>query len=484
MTVTRFAPSPTGYLHIGSLRTALYAYLLAHHDQGRFILRIEDTDQSREVTGATEKVLEILEKFGLFWDEGLFVSADDKITEKGENGPYIQSKRLAIYKKYAEQLVADGHAYHCFCSAERLTELRDRQTAEKLPPRYDGHCLSLSPEEINKRISAGEPYVIRLKVPKEGEVEFNDAIRGKIVFKNNEIDDQVLMKSDGFPTYHLAVVVDDHLMEVSHILRGDEWLSSTPKQILLYQFFGWTMPVFAHLPVITNPDHTKLSKRQGDVAVEQYLAKGYLPEAIINYMVLLGWHPSSDREFFTLSELVEAFSLERVSASSAVFDPEKLKWFNAHYLKEKSVAELVNLCQPFLPQVEPEKLEKIIASTRDRLNILSDIVEIAEVYLTIADYEPSLLNFKQTPQERTVDALSAFINKLESAEIDWTAENLKQLLVKVAEENNFSNGEIFWPVRIAVSGLAKSQPPEEIMAVLGKEESLNRLRSACEKIKN
>jgi glutamyl-tRNA synthetase len=482
MTVTRFAPSPTGYLHIGGLRTALYAYLLAKHDQGRFILRIEDTDQSREVTGATENILVILKKFGFTWDEGLFLSANDEITEKGANGPYIQSKRLELYKKYAEQLVVSGHAYHCFCSSERLAELRDKQTAEKLPPRYDGHCRDLSPEEINKRISAGEPYVIRLKVPREGEVEFIDPIRGKITFACAEVDDQVLMKSDGFPTYHLAVVVDDHLMEVTHVLRGDEWLPSTPKQILLYQYLNWEMPVFAHLPVITNPDHTKLSKRQGDVAVEQYLAKGYLPEAIINYMVLLGWHPTGDREFFTLSELVEVFSLARVSPSSAIFDLEKLKWFNAHYLKEKSVAELVNLCQPFLPQVEPEKLEKIIASTRDRLNILSDIIEIAEVYLTIADYAPLLLNFKQTPPERTTDALSAFINKLESVEIDWTAENLKQLLMTVGAENNFSNGEIFWPTRIALSGLAKSQPPEEIMAVLGKEESLNRLRNAKNKL--
>ncbi len=324
----RFAPSPTGYLHIGGLRTALYNYLFAKNNNGKFILRIEDTDRNRYVEGAVENLISTLNWIGLKYDEGP--------DAKGEFGPYMQSQRLDIYKKYANDLLENGKAYCCFCTPERLQELREEQQRQKLPQaKYDKHCLNLTKDEIKEKLESGIPHVIRLNVPADQKVTFDDVIRERVEFDTSNIDDQVLIKSDGFPTYHLANVVDDHLMKITHVIRGEEWLSSTPKHILLYDFFEWEKPVFAHLPLLLNPDRSKLSKRQGDVAVEDYQSKGYLKETLINFVALLGWNAGDDKEFYYLDELVEKFSLERVNKAGAVFDLQKLNWLNAEHLRKK-----------------------------------------------------------------------------------------------------------------------------------------------------
>ena len=340
----RFAPSPTGYLHVGGLRTALYNYLFAKKHGGVFILRIEDTDRNRFVDGALESLIRSLENLGLHHDEGPYLDGDT-IVERGDHGPYIQSKRLDMYRHYADELLANGHAYHCFCTSERLEKLRADQTALKQAPRYDKQCLSLSKDEVKRRIEAGEPYVIRLDVAFErGEIVFHDLVRGQVKIHAKDIDDQVLMKSDGFPTYHLANVVDDHLMEISHVIRGEEWLPSTPKHILLYEAFGWEQPEFAHLPLLLNPDKSKLSKRQGDVAVEDYLRKGYLKEALINFVALLGWNPGqgSTQEVFSLEELTFAFDINHVHKAGAVFDLRKLDWLDRKSTRLNSSHEWIS----------------------------------------------------------------------------------------------------------------------------------------------
>ncbi|MFA6460574.1 MAG: glutamate--tRNA ligase, partial [Patescibacteria group bacterium] len=347
MIKTRFAPSPTGYLHIGSLRTALYNYLFAKQNKGIFMLRIEDTDQKREVSGALESLIQTLQKMGLNWDEGPVMDKDLNLTEKGQFGPYLQSNRLKIYHEQALKLVKEGKAYYCTCSPERLAQLRTDQEAKNEAPRYDGHCRDL--EIKAEKPNGNQPFVIRLKIPQDREVVFNDVIRGEVKFKSTEIDDQVLIKSDGYPTYHLANVVDDHLMEVTNVVRGEEWLPSTPKHILLYEAFGWQAPQFAHLPLLLNADKSKLSKRQGDVAVEDYLAKGYLPEALINYVALLGWHPNDNNEIFSLADLVKHFNLNKVQKGGAIFDVNKLNWFNCYYIKQLPEKELLQRCAEFLP---------------------------------------------------------------------------------------------------------------------------------------
>ena len=332
----RFAPSPTGYLHVGGLRTALYNYLFARKNNGKFILRIEDTDRNRYVEGAVEKLISSLKWCGLEYDEGPDV--------EGQYGPYMQSERLALYKQHAQQLVDAGKAYYCFCTPERLEALREDQQRRKLPQaKYNKLCLSLSKKEIDEKLSSGIQHVIRLNVEPDQKIIFDDIIRGKIEFESNNVDDQVLIKGDGYPTYHLANVVDDHLMEISHVIRGEEWLSSTPKHVLLYNFFGWEKPHFAHLPLLLNPDRSKLSKRQGDVAVEDYRDKGYLKDALVNFVALLGWNAGDDQEFYYIDELIQKFSLEKVNKSGAVFDLEKLNWLNAEHLRKKSNDELLKM---------------------------------------------------------------------------------------------------------------------------------------------
>jgi glutamyl-tRNA synthetase len=369
----RFAPSPTGYLHVGGLRTALYNYLYAKKNGGKFILRIEDTDRNRLVEGAIENLIKTLHWVGLEYDEG-----PDK---GGEYGPYIQSERLDIYKKYTDQLVQEKKAYYCFCSAERLAEVREQQQKEGFQPKYDKHCLHLSPSEAEEKLKSGAPYVIRMNIEPDQHIIVEDVIRGKVEFNSSIVDDQVLLKSDGFPTYHLANVVDDHLMKITHVIRGEEWLSSTPKHVLLYQFFGWEIPVFAHLPLLLNPDKSKLSKRQGDVAVEDYRAKGYSKEALINFVALLGWNAGDDREFYYLNELAEHFSLERVNKSGAVFNVEKLNWLNAEHLRTKSSEELLKDLKAELAEskyknekYDDAKLIKVIDAMRERVSFIKEII--------------------------------------------------------------------------------------------------------------
>ena len=340
----RFAPSPTGFVHIGSLRTALYNYLFAKHAGGEYILRVEDTDRTRLVDGAIENMLNAMKWAGVNHTEGVMLDENGNVTQKGEYGPYIQSERLDIYQKYIKELLDSGKAYYCFCTKERLDAVREQQKEAGETPRYDGHCRDLTPEEVQAKIDAGEPYVIRLRLPEDHKITFTDLVRGDMEFNTNDLDDQVLIKTDGFPTYHFAVVVDDHLMKITHIIRGEEWVSSTPKHVYLYEAFGWEKPVFVHLPNILNTEKKKLSKRQGDVAVEDFKKKGYLPEGLVNYVALVGWSPEDNQEIFSMEELEKAFSIERVSKSGGVFDTEKLNWVNHHYMKEADDAVLAELC--------------------------------------------------------------------------------------------------------------------------------------------
>jgi len=346
-TRVRFAPSPTGYVHIGSLRTALYDYLYAKGKKGKYILRIEDTDRSRFVEGALENLIKSLEWAGIKHDEGVFIE-NGNIVQKGEYGPYIQSERLDLYKKYIEILLEKGLAYRCFCSKERLDKVREEQKRNGQTPMYDKHCRNLSQEEIDKKLKEGKEYVIRLKIPENEDVKFKDLIRGTISINSKEIDDQVLIKSDGFPTYHFAVVVDDYLMKISHIIRGEEWLTSTPKQVILYNFFGWEVPSFVHLPTVLNKDKKKLSKRQGDVSVSDFKDSGYLPQALVNYLALVGWSPKGNNEIFSMEDLIEEFSFQNVSKTGGVFDIEKLNWVNSQYIKKYDNKELYELIKPFV----------------------------------------------------------------------------------------------------------------------------------------
>ena len=344
----RFAPSPTGFVHIGSLRTALYNYLFAKKMGGEYILRVEDTDQTRLVDGAIENMLTGMAWGGVNHTEGVVLDENGNITQKGEYGPYVQSERLDIYKDYISQLLDNGQAYYCFCTKERLDEVREKQKEAGETPKYDGHCRDLTKEEVEAKIAAGVPHVIRLRLPENHVIKFTDLVRGETEFNTNDLDDQVLIKTDGFPTYHFAVVVDDHLMKITHVIRGEEWVSSTPKHVYLYEAFGWEAPTFVHLPNILNSEKKKLSKRHGDVAVEDFKKKGYLPEGLINYVALVGWSPEDNQEIFSMEELENSFSVERVSKSGGVFDTEKLNWVNQHYIKDADDAYLTDLALPFL----------------------------------------------------------------------------------------------------------------------------------------
>lgn len=483
---TRFAPSPTGYLHIGGLRTAYYNYLFARKNKGKLILRIEDTDQERYVHGSIEALIKTLEQVGINYDEGPYLE-NDKIAYRGENGPYVQSKRLGLYREFAKQLVESEHAYFCFCSKERLDLVRKQQELAKLPTKYDRHCANLTREQVRAKIEAGDPYVIRLKVP-AGETSFNDIIRGTITIKNSEVDDQILLKSDGFPTYHLAVVIDDHLMGISHIIRGEEWLSSTPKHVILYQSFAWELPEFAHLPLILNPDKSKLSKRQGDVAVEDFLAKGYLPEALINFVALLGFNPKDDQEIYSREELEEMFNLKKVNKSGAVFDVQKLNWLNEHYLRTKSENELLELMEPWLKTApnlpEREVLKKIIVVEKPRLTLLNDILDKLADYQELPDYDPKLLVWKKSNKEdaaRQIHGILVFLESLEKEK--FASVDLLEAAIKgYIKDNNLDNGCVLWPVRVALSGKSASPSPFELLWIFGAEQGIDRLKKALEKL--
>jgi glutamyl-tRNA synthetase len=486
MTVkTRFPPSPTGYLHIGSLRTVLYNYLHAKKHRGTLLVRIEDTDQARLVTGAIESLIRTLKEVGLSYDEGPVILDDGSIGSKGELGPYIQSERLEIYKEHVQKLINGGHAYYCFCSKERLDETRTQQQLAKLPTKYDRTCLKLSADEVQQKLTAGEPSVVRLKIP-EGETVFDDIVRGTIKINNSEIDDQVLLKTDGFPTYHLAVVVDDHLMGVTDVIRGEEWISSVPKHIILYQAFGFPLPRFAHLPLILNPDRSKLSKRQGDVSVEDFLAKGYLPEALLNFVALLGFNPSGDREIYTLKELEESFELSKVNKSGAVFDQEKLRWMNGQYIKQTDTKKLLELLRGMgiANDVPDNALEKIVQIEKERLEILSDLEERLDMYTQEPKYDVEMLVWKKSDILDAKKQLEGILGLLESQQETIFEQSLliEEVIKEYIKGNELQNGNVLWPLRVALSGAKQSPGPFELLWVLGKKESIQRINNALSKL--
>jgi glutamyl-tRNA synthetase len=476
----RFAPSPTGYLHVGGLRTALYNYLFAKHHDGKFILRIEDTDQSRKVEGAVENLIATLDWSGVHYDEGP--------GKDGGHGPYVQSERLNTYSKHAEQLVQLDNAYYCFCTPERLEEVRKEQMAKKLDPRYDRHCRNIPKEEATKRKESGERFVIRMKVPLEGEMTFEDTIRGKVTIAHQMLDDQVIIKSDGYPTYHLAVVVDDHLMEISHVIRGEEWLPSTPKHILLYRYFGWDLPIFAHLPLLLNPDKSKLSKRQGDVAVEEYRAKGYLHEAIINFVAFLGWNPGDEHEIFSLDQLVQEFSLERVGKSGAVFNVEKLNWLNFQHLRLKPDSEVLAMLRHLLQQSDfagkqfsDEYLLTVISAMRERVTFVTDFVEKSPYFFQAPQqYQADIVKkrwAKDAPERLRI--LAQEFSKLSNP----TKSDYEAALHRAAEALSITNSDLIHPLRLAVSGVGAGPGLYDILTVIGKDETIRRITAAIERLK-
>lgn len=481
---TRLAPSPTGYIHIGNLRTALWDYFLAKKHGGQFVLRIEDTDQERFVDGAIESLLTTLDKFAITHDEGPFLKEDGAIEERGEFGPYVQSQRLTIYKRYADELVAKGFAYACFCSSERLDEMRAQQIAAKQTPKYDRRCLKLGAEEVSRRIAAGEAYVIRMKIP-EGTSTFDDAIRGHISFNNADVDDQVIIKSNGFASYHLAVVVDDHLMHITHVMRGEEWIPSTPKQIILHKMLGWDMPVYAHVPLLLNQDKTKLSKRKGDVLVENYLAKGYLPAALLNFIATLGFNPTSDREIYEIDELVAAFDLAKVNKSGAVVNVEKLDWMNHQYLMKLSEDELVQVATPFLSIVgNADVIRRALVIERMRVNRLDEFNSHLESYFALPPYDSAMLVWKKADAADAANNLRRMRNLI--AEMPEEACTSIELIEKTIREyivgNELQNGNVLWPLRVALSGQEKSASPFELMWALGRATTLDRIDVALTKL--
>jgi glutamyl-tRNA synthetase len=476
----RFAPSPTGFLHIGGLRTALYNYLFAKNKNGKIVLRIEDTDQKRFVEGAVENLISTLKWAGIDFDEGPDAG--------GNTGPYLQSLRLNIYKDHSHKLIQNRNAYYCFCSPERLEALREVQQKQKLPQaKYDKHCLNLSENEIREKLDSGIPYVIRLNVQPDQKVIFNDVIRETVEFETNNIDDQVLIKSDGFPTYHLANVVDDHLMGITHVIRGEEWLSSTPKHIILYDHFGWEKPVFAHLPLLLNPDKSKLSKRQGDVAVEDYRDKGYLKEALINFVALLGWNFGDDKEFYEMNELIEKFSLERVHKSGAVFNIEKLNWLNFEHLRKKTNDEVLKLLRLEINKAgfdnknyPDEYLLKVISVMKERVGFVKEYISKSPYFFNSPlEYDQSIIQKRW--KEDSAELLKRYNEKINSLSPAFK-EEYENVLKQVASEANVKIGYLIHPLRLAVSGTGEGPGVFDIVDILGKDETIKRINTAIEKI--
>ena len=483
MTVkTRFAPSPTGYLHIWSLRTVLYNYLYAKQKWGKFMLRVEDTDRTRLVEDSIDNMLKILEKFGM--------TPDEWPNKDWGNWPYIQSKRLDIYHKYIKELIEKDKAYYCFCTPERLTELREEQQALKLPTKYDGHCRFLSEEEIQEKLNAKIPYTVRLKVPKDEIVEFRDAVKWKISIPSKDVDDQVLLKTDGFPTYHFAVVIDDYLMKVTDIIRWDEWIPSTPKHVLIYRAFGWEIPNISHIPPLIWANKKKLSKRDWDVAVEQYLEKGYLIEAIINYLALLGWNPKTTEEFFSMSELIERFDLSSVHKAGAYFDIERLDFFNAHYLKNIEIKELYKKFKQYLKEYDSEFLEKI-SNYSDEYNIkildeLKTRIKKFDEFKEFTTYfyweysfpdDDLILNPKMKLENRedVEKALNISLDILENENFE-NIDDLKNLFIEKIKKAEMKNGQVLWPTRCVLSWEKFSPGAFEMIYILWKEESISRIK--------
>ena len=476
---TRYAPSPTGRMHVGNLRTALYAYLIAKHEGGDFILRIEDTDQERYVEGAVEIIYRTLEKTGLLHDEG-----PDK---DGGVGPYVQSDRQksGLYMKYAKELIDKGEAYYCFCDKERLASLTQTVAGQEINI-YDKHCLHLSKEEIEANLAAGKPFVIRQNNPTEGTTTFHDDIYGDITVDNSELDDMILIKSDGFPTYNFANVVDDHLMGITHVVRGNEYLSSSPKYNRLYEAFGWEIPEYVHCPLITDENHQKLSKRCGHSSYEDLIEQGFLSEAIVNFVALLGWSPEDNNEIFSLEELVKIFDYHHLSKSPAVFDYTKLKWMNGEYMKAMDFDRFYEMAKPYIDEVIKKDLDKkkIAAMVKTRIEIFPDIKEHIDFFEELPEYDVAMYTHKKmkTNAETSLEVLTEVFPLLEAQE-DYSNDALYQLLSSYVEKKGCKNGYVMWPIRTAVSG--KQMTPggaTELMEILGKEESLARIKKGIEKL--
>jgi len=485
----RYAPSPTGYPHVGNIRTALFNWLFARHTGGRFIVRIEDTDQARKVEGAVEAILDSLRWLGLDWDEGP--------ERDGDFGPYYQSERLALYRHYAQDLLDRGQAYKCYCSPERLVAMRAAMAQSKESVRsYDRRCRDLTEAERTRFESEGAPHVIRFKVPLEGQTAFQDIIRGRIAFENAELDDLVLLKSDGYPTYHLANVIDDHFMQVSHIMRADEWLSSTPRHVLLYASFGWDPPVYAHLPMILGPDKSKLSKRHGATSVVEYRDMGYLPDAMVNFLALLGWSLDDKTEIISRDELVQHFSIERISRTAAIFSHEKLYWMNGVYLRKlmesQGASEFARLTMPFLEAslapdikrpIDKEYVERIAPLIYERVNLLSEVPDRADFFfLEELNYDASSLLVKGLDADQAVRSLKICLDRLGSAAFD--NDSIEATLRGLADELGIKSGTLFGLLRVALTGRSASPPLFETISVLGKDRCLGRIRRAISRLES
>ncbi|KEI04611.1 glutamate--tRNA ligase [Clostridium botulinum] len=475
---TRFAPSPTGYMHVGNLRTALYTYLIAKHDNGKFILRIEDTDQGRYVEGAVDVIYKTLKMTGLKHDEGPDIG--------GPVGPYIQSERRGTYLDYAKELIEKGEAYHCFCDKERLDSLKETSGTFK----YDGHCRNLSKEKVEENLASGIPYVIRQKNPLNGETTFEDEIYGTITVDNSELEDMILIKSDGLPTYNFANVIDDYLMGITHVVRGNEYLSSAPKYNRLYNAFGWDIPTYIHCPPIMKDAHNKLSKRNGDASFEDLLAKGYLKDAVVNFIALLGWNPGTNQEIFTLEELVEQFDYRNIHKAPSIFDTVKLKWMNGEYIKKLSLEEFHEYALPYYKEVFTEEemkkynLLKLSEQVQTRIEVFTEIPELVGFVKELPDYDISIYAHKKmkTNSENSLVTLEKALPALENLQ-DWTFDSLNDVIYALVKELEVKNGVVFWPVRTALSGEASSPGGAfELAEILGKEESLRRIRIGIEKL--
>lgn len=483
-TRVRFAPSPTGYLHIGGLRTALFNYLFARNTGGKMLLRIEDTDRTRYVEGALENLLKTLKWSGIEIDEGVMLDENGQITEKGDFGPYIQSDRVkaGIYNKYIEKLIDEGKAYYCFCSHERLDKLREQQKADGLTPKYDGLCRSLTIEEAKERVKNGEPHTVRLKLPVNTNISFVDRIKGKITFNTNDMDDQVLIKEDGFPTYHFAVIVDDHEMGITHVVRGDEWISSTPKHVYLYECFGWDAPEYIHLPTVLNKDHKKYSKRNGDGMVEDFIEEGFLPEGLINYLALLGWSPDSEEEIFTMKELADQFTFDRVNKTGAVFDIKKLEWVNGHYVRKMSVEDLAKAIKPFLVKgglitedYPEDKLDLLAQTWQSAIDKFSDITELAKAYYV--DDKDMVWTDEAKEAIETEEAkilFDAFIKKIDEVdEVDL--DFAKTIMKSIQKETGIKGKNLWFPIRAALTGSVHGPELVNAFVIMGKDKMKNRL---------
>lgn len=482
---TRFAPSPTGNLHVGGLRTALYSYFIARQTEGKFLLRIEDTDKVREVEGSIDVILNGLSWAGIKPDEGV-VMENGQITQRGAHGPYKQSERLPIYHEHVDKLLKDGHAYHCFCTPERLEQMRNDQATKKQAPMYDRKCAKLTPEEVQARLAASEKHVIRMKVPHNESISFDDDIRGTVTFQGHTVDDQVLLKGDSFPTYHLAHVVDDHLMEIDVVMRGEEWLSSLPKHLLLFRYFGWTPPRYAHVPLLLNKDKSKLSKRQNAVSVEDYIEKGYLPEALLNFLAMLGWNSGTTQELFTLDELIKQFSLERVQKAGAIFDVEKLDWLQGQWMRKLTTDEFVKRIRPMVEAVHSDAANdahftKKAALIQERITFFKEAPDMLGFFYAAPTASKELMASKKQKVEeadlpKLLEVLHSILNAIPANE--WHAERMLKDVKAALEPNGLKLGQLLWPLRALLTGREYSPGAVEVAEVLGKEETMKRVAQA------